>query len=181
MYRSEFNLNSLHFQTYSFFILMWYFSPFTLYVAVSCDYYSPTVVTGARGGAVGWGTALQGGKSRVQFPMVSVEFSIDIILPAAPWLWRWLSISQKWVTGIFTVGKGGRCVGKVWVIWMLTASEMLMMLLPVFREHPQQHCLSVNTILTFWPGSCPWYLQHTFHTVNNRTSTRMAVTCSGVL
>ena len=33
---------------------------------------------GARGGAVGWGTALQAGKSRVRFPMVSLEFFIDI-------------------------------------------------------------------------------------------------------
>ena len=33
--------------------------------------------TGARGGAVGWGTALQAGRSRVRFPMVSLEFFID--------------------------------------------------------------------------------------------------------
>jgi len=31
---------------------------------------------GARGGAVGWGTALQAGRSRVRFPMVSLEFSL---------------------------------------------------------------------------------------------------------
>jgi len=39
------------------------------------------------GGAVGWDTALQAGRSRVLFPMVSLEFFIDIILPAAqcPW------------------------------------------------------------------------------------------------
>ena len=36
-----------------------------------------------RGGAVGRGTALQAGKSRVRFPIVSSEFFIDIILPAA--------------------------------------------------------------------------------------------------
>jgi len=41
---------------------------------------------GARGGAVGWGTALQVGRSRVLFPMASLEFFIDIILPAALWL-----------------------------------------------------------------------------------------------
>jgi hypothetical protein len=40
----------------------------------------------ARGGALGWGAALQAGSSRVRFPMVSLEFFIDIILPAAlPW------------------------------------------------------------------------------------------------
>jgi len=38
---------------------------------------------GARGGAVSWGTALQFRKSRVPFPMVSLEFFIDII-PLAP-------------------------------------------------------------------------------------------------
>jgi len=41
------------------------------------------------GGSVGWGTV---GRSRVPFPMVSVEFFIDIILPATLWPWRWLSL-----------------------------------------------------------------------------------------
>jgi hypothetical protein len=41
--------------------------------------------TGARGGAVGWGTALQAGGLRVRFPMVSLKLFIDIILPAALW------------------------------------------------------------------------------------------------
>ena len=50
------------------------------------------IVTGARGGAVGWGTALQAGRSRVLFPMVSLEFFIDIILKAALWPWGWLSL-----------------------------------------------------------------------------------------
>jgi hypothetical protein len=39
------------------------------------------------GGAVGWGTALRGGRSRVRFPMVPLESFIDIILPAALWPW----------------------------------------------------------------------------------------------
>ena len=34
----------------------------------------------------GWGTTLQAGRSRVLFRMVSLEFFIDIILPAALWL-----------------------------------------------------------------------------------------------
>jgi hypothetical protein len=39
------------------------------------------VIHGARGGAVGCGTALQAGRSRFRFPMVSLEYFIDIFLP----------------------------------------------------------------------------------------------------
>jgi len=38
---------------------------------------------GARGDAVGRGTALQAGRSRVRFPMISLKFFIGTILPAA--------------------------------------------------------------------------------------------------
>ena len=37
----------------------------------------------APGGAVGWGTALQAGRSRVRFPKLSLEFFIVIIIPGA--------------------------------------------------------------------------------------------------
>ena len=37
-------------------------------------------IKGARGGADGLGTALQAGRSRVRFPMASLEFFINIIL-----------------------------------------------------------------------------------------------------
>jgi len=43
------------------------------------------VERGTCGGAVGSGTALQVGRSRVRFPMLSLEFFIDIFLPAAIW------------------------------------------------------------------------------------------------
>jgi len=60
---------------------------------------------GARGGAVGWGTALQAGRSQVWFPMVTLEFFIDIILPATLWPWGRLSLLQKWIKISPTTGQ----------------------------------------------------------------------------
>jgi hypothetical protein len=47
--------------------------------------YRHTETSGERGWVVGWGTTLQAGRSRVRFPMRLLDFSIDIILPAALW------------------------------------------------------------------------------------------------
>jgi hypothetical protein len=38
------------------------------------------------------GTALQTGTSRVRFPMVSLEFFIDVIVSVALWPWGRLSL-----------------------------------------------------------------------------------------
>ena len=46
----------------------------------------------ARGGAVGWGTALQVWRSRLRFPRALLEFFIDIILLATLWPWGRLSL-----------------------------------------------------------------------------------------
>jgi hypothetical protein len=62
-------------------------------------------------GATGRRTALEAGRWRLQFPMVSLEFFIDSILPAAVWHWGRVRLWQKWIPGIFPGGKGGRCVG----------------------------------------------------------------------
>jgi hypothetical protein len=45
-----------------------------------------------RGSSVSWGTALQAGRSRVRFPMGSVECFIGIILPVVLWPWGRLSL-----------------------------------------------------------------------------------------
>jgi hypothetical protein len=66
-----------------------------------CFIISAQYVIGARCGAVGWDTVLQTRRSRVGFPMVSLEFFIDIILPAALWPQGRLNLYQKkWVPGI---------------------------------------------------------------------------------
>jgi hypothetical protein len=49
---------------------------------------------------------LQAGRSRVRFRMMSLDFAIDVIVPAVLWLRGRLSLWQKWVPEIFLGGKG---------------------------------------------------------------------------
>jgi hypothetical protein len=58
------------------------------------------------GSVVGSGTMLYAGKSRVLFPMRSLEFSIDLILPATLWPSGRLRLPKKWVPGFFLGLKG---------------------------------------------------------------------------
>jgi len=72
---------------------------FTLYIYIYIYIYSHTH------------TAQQAGRSRVRFPMVSLEFFIDIILPPALWPLGWSTSNRNEYQEYLLGGKGGRCVG----------------------------------------------------------------------
>ena len=55
--------------------------------------------------------ALQTGRSRVWFPMVSLELFTDIILPAALWPWRSIQPLREMSTRNISFGRKAACVG----------------------------------------------------------------------
>jgi len=59
------------------------------------------------GGAMSGGAALQAGRLRFRFTVVSMEIFIEIILPTALCPWGRLSVEQKKIPGIFLRGKAG--------------------------------------------------------------------------
>ena len=74
-------------------------------------FHQPKLISGVCSGAVGWGTALQAGRSRVRFPMASLEFFLwynpsgnttDLVST--------LTLTEM-STSVFSGGKGGRCIG----------------------------------------------------------------------
>jgi len=67
---------------------------------------------GYHGGAVGQGTTLlQVGRPRFRFPMVSLEFLIDINLLIALWPWGDLACSRNEYQEYSLRGEGPQCVG----------------------------------------------------------------------
>ena len=64
----------------------------------------------ARCDAVGWGTVLRTGSPQVWFPMESMEFFTDIILPAALCFGIDTASNRHTYQEYFLGGKDGRCV-----------------------------------------------------------------------
>jgi hypothetical protein len=60
-----------------------------------------------RGDAVGWGTALQSGRSRVRLPMGLVQFVIELFLPAALWPWVRLLNRNEYLGYLLGVNAAG--------------------------------------------------------------------------
>ena len=93
---------------------------------------------GARDGAVGPGTAIQARRSRVRLTIVTLEFFIDIIIPAALWPWGRFSLLTEMSARNIHVP----IIMKFGSLNLLEPSgrvQDLLYLLP-YGEHPCQSC-----------------------------------------
>jgi hypothetical protein len=70
-------------------------------------------------------TALQAGRSQVWYPIVSLEFFIDIILPVTLWPWGLLSLLQKWVQEYFLGGGVKTANAEGWQLYHLHVPNVL--------------------------------------------------------
>jgi hypothetical protein len=105
----------------------------------------------------GWGTMLPAGRSRIWFPMRSLNISMYVILPAALGLLSWLSLQQKWVPWIFLRVKVD------WFVRLTTSSSSVSRfsgkcgVLYVWNVHTPLRPVTRIAILTFksqfWPLS----------------------------
>jgi len=77
-----------------------------------------------------WGTALQVGSSRIRFPMVSLEFFIDIIFPAALWAFGLTQPLTGMSTRNISWGEGGQC------IWLTTLPFSCADCLEIWKPQP---------------------------------------------
>jgi hypothetical protein len=64
----------------------------------------------AQGGTVGWGTALPAWMLRGWFPMVSLEFFVDIILVVELWPWDQLTSNNEYQEHLLG-SNCGHCIG----------------------------------------------------------------------
>jgi hypothetical protein len=69
-------------------------------------------------------------KPQVRFPMGSLGFLFELILPAALWPWILLSVWQKWVPGLSPGGKGDRSTLAAFICRLFRNCDCLNLLEP---------------------------------------------------